>query len=319
MKKRIFLALIPCLLLILCSPLSYSGILLDRVIATVNNEVITWSELRRNIEIENKELLKGLSREEREAKIKEIEKPFLNMMVDLKLQAQDAQRLGLNVSPSETNSAINDIKRKYNLKDEDLIDSLEAEGLSLEEYKKRLTEQILLSKIVRVEVSDKIFLSEKEIEEYYEMNKEKYQKEEKVRIRQIFFLIKEGSSRSDLEARAEEVFQQINSGADFASLAGNLSEDASRQFGGDIGYISRGSVLKEIEDVAFSLNVGDVSRPFRSPKGIHIIKLEERIGSGNKEKIKEEIREILFQKAFKLKYEEWIKELREKAYIEIKL
>ncbi len=301
------------------SQYAYSAVLLDRVIATVNNDVITWSELRKSIEIENREFFKGLTDEEKEKKIKEIESFFLNSMIDMKLQIQEALKLGLQVSPQETNEAVADIKKKYNLTDENFIESLKAEGMSLEEYKTRLSEQILLSKVVRFEVRDTVPVTDKEIGEYYEANTGKYKKEEKVKIRQIYFALKDSSQKAEVEAKAEAILQRIKKGEDFAKLAGEFSEDESRQFGGDLGYVSRGSAIKEIEDEAFALKVGDVSKPFWSPKGLHIIKVEDRKESGFSEKVREEIKEILFEKAFKLKYEDWIKKLREKAYIEINL
>lgn len=319
MKKLIFLFLIHCSLFTIYCSLSYSAILLDRVIATVNNEVITWSELRKGIELEGKEFLNGLTDNEKEKKIKELEKIFLNRMVDMRLQIQEARKLGLDVSPSEANDAIADIKRKYNLTDEGLVESLKAEGLTLDEYRAQLAEQILLSKAVRYEIRNTILIPDKEIEAYYETNKEKYQREEKVRIRQIFFTVRDGLQKNEVEAKAEEVFQRIKNGEDFAKLASEYSEDVSKEFGGDIGYVTRGSVLKEIEDVAFVLKIGEVSKPFWSPKGIHIIKLEDRKEGSSIEKVREEIKEILFDRAFRLKYEDWIKGLREKAYIEIKL
>lgn len=319
MKKLIFLFLIHCSLFTIYCSLSYSAILLDRVIATVNNEVITWSELRKGIELEGKEFLNGLTDNEKEKKIKELEKIFLNRMVDMRLQIQEARKLGLDVSPSEANDAIADIKRKYNLTDEGLVESLKAEGLTLDEYRAQLAEQILLSKAVRYEIRNTILIPDKEIEAYYETNKEKYQREEKVRIRQIFFTVRDGLQKNEVEAKAEEVFQRIKNGEDFAKLASEYSEDVSKEFGGDIGYVTRGSVFKEIEDVAFVLKIGEVSKPFWSPKGIHIIKLEDRKEGSSIEKVREEIKEILFDRAFRLKYEDWIKGLREKAYIEIKL
>jgi len=335
MKKLIFLPrtrcspfTVYCLLFAICCSLftvhsspSYSAILLDRVIATVNNEIITWGEFRKNIELESKEFLRGIPENEQEKKLKEFEKFFLNSMIDIKLQLQEARKMGLYVSPSETDNAISDIKKKYNLTDEILTESLKAEGFPLEEYRMRLSEQILLSKVVRQEVRDNILIDDKEIEKYYEANKEKFQREKKARIRQIFFAadVKDSSQKIKIETKAEEILQRIKKGEDFAKLAGEFSEDASRQYGGDLGYVSHGSILKEIEDVAFALKVGEVSRPFWSSKGLHIIKSEDMIEGGNVEKVREEIKEILFEEAFKLKYEDWIKRLRENAYIEIKL
>lgn len=321
MKKLIFLAIIYCFLFTVLCPLSFSAILLDRVVATINGEVITWSELRKRIELENKNLLKDLTGEAREKKTNEIEAPFLNNMIDLKLQLQAARRLGFGVGIAETDAAVAEIMRKYNLTDESLAESLKAEGFDMEEYKNQLAEQILLTKVVRYEVKTSIVIGDKQIREYYEVNKEKYRKGEKVRIRLIFFEgdAKDNLQKTDIEAKAGEVMQMIEAGEDFAKIASEFSEDASKEVGGDLGYISRGSVLKEIEDVVFDMKSGEVSKPFWSSVGLHIVKLEDRTEGSEIKEIRDEIKGILFEEAFKLKLEEWVKKLREEAYIEIKL
>ncbi|MBI4699121.1 MAG: peptidylprolyl isomerase [Nitrospirae bacterium] len=318
MKKALFIIL-TALFILSGGPArqANSAILLDRVVAKVNSDIITWSELRKRIEIEDKDMLKGLTDEEREKRISLIEKPFLDSMIDMRLQIQEAHKLGIGVSSSETNDAVSDIRKKYDLTDESLAESLRAEGYTLEEYMKQLSDQILLSKVVRAEVRDTVLVPDKEVDEYYQTNKENIQKEEKVKIRQILFILRDSSQRADLETKAEEAIQRIKKGEDFSKMAGELTEDSNRQFGGDLGYISRGSVLKEIEDEAFSLKVGEVSSPFWSSRGLHIIKVEDKIGDAAIEKTKAKIREMLFEKAFKSKYEDWIKKLREQAYIEM--
>ncbi len=321
MKKLIFLAIIYCFLFtVLCLP-SFSAILFDRVVATINGEVITWSELRKRIELENKNLLKDLTGKDREKKINEIEAPFLNNMIDLKLQFQAARRLGLGVGLAETDAAVAEIMRKYNLTDKSLKESLKAEGFDMEEYKNQLAEQILLTKVVRYEVKNSIVIGDEQVREYYEVNKEKYRKGGKVRIRLIFFAgdAKDNLQKTDIEAKAEEVMQMIEAGEDFAKIASEFSEDASKEVGGDLGYVSRGSVLKEIDDVVFDMKSGEVSKPFWSSVGLHIVKLEDRTEGSEVKKIRDEIKGILFEEAFKLKLEEWVKKLREEAYIEIKL
>ncbi|TNF52620.1 hypothetical protein EP227_07080 [bacterium] len=317
MKKRILLSLILGILITIC-PTSYSAVLLDRIVAIVNNDIITWSELRGTIEMEARMVLEGLEGEAREQKIQEIRKTFLNTMIDIKLQIQEAQKAGLSVGSAETESAIADIKKKYNLTEDAFIESLRAEGLDIVGYKEKLSEQILISKVIRQEVSENIFISDSEVKEYYETHKEQYLRKERVKIRQIFFSRPEDDIlKSEIETRAEEVSRRIQDGESFERLAREVSEDASREFGGDLGYISRGSVLKEIEDVAFNLDIGEVSRPFWSTSGLHIVKLEDRIESSNRAEVKEKIKEILFEEVFQSKFEDWVKTLREKAYIKI--
>lgn len=296
---------------------SYGAVLLDRVVATVNDEVITWSELRNIIELEGGEILEGVSDEEREKKRRELEKSYLNRMIDMKLQLQEAARLRIVVSDTEAEEAINDIKKKYNMTDETLMESLKKEGFTLEEYRKNLSEQIILSKIVSKEVRARVFVSESDIEEYYEYNKEKYLDEDKIKIRQIFFSFPEDESmKSEIETRAQDIARRISDGEDFAKLAGEFSEDPNRESGGDLGYIKRGSVMKEVEEAAFALKPGGVSEPFWSPAGLHIIKVEDYIGGSAVKSIREDISNKLFEDFFRLKHIEWLKTLRENAYIE---
>ncbi|MBI5100150.1 MAG: peptidylprolyl isomerase [Nitrospirae bacterium] len=299
---------------------AHAAVLLDRVVAVVNNEVITWSELRNVISHEGKSFLEKVPENKKEEVKKELEKDFLNSLIDMKLQLQEARKKGLDVSKAEIESAIADIKNKYNITDEKLMNSLEAESLSLEDYRAKLGEQILLSKVVNFEVKANIVINDREIGEYYEANKDKLSSKEKLKIRQIFFAApKDNSEKPFVEVKAHEVIRRIDKGEDFSKLAGELSEDVSRQFGGDLGYISRGSVLKEVEDAALSLNVGEVSKPFWSSAGLHIIKLEDKIEAEGLDKVKDKIKEILFENAFESKYFEWKAGLKEKAYIEMKL
>lgn len=298
----------------------YGAVMLDRVVAVVNNEIITWTELRSVVALEGKEVLDRLPEDQKEEAIKEFEEKILYNLIDLKLQLQQARKIGLDLSDAEINSAIADIKNKFDLTDEVLLNSLKAEGLNLDEYKKKLGEQIMVTKIVNHEVKTNIVITDREIGDYYEANKNKFSKKEKRRIRQIFFPApKETSQKSFIESKAQEVIQRIKKGEDFSRLAAEFSDDNNRQFDGDLGYIRRGDVLREIEDTAFSLNVGEVSKPFWSPAGLHIIKVDDKVEAEGLDNVRDKIKEILFQQAFESKYIEWKAGLKEKAYIEIKL
>jgi parvulin-like peptidyl-prolyl isomerase len=228
--------------------------------------------------------------------------------------------MGLNVSEDEVNSAIRDIKAKFSMSEDVFMDSIKAENLTMRDYKSRLADQILLQKVVNFAVKDSIVISDKAIEKYYEDNKGQYGGIEKLKIRQLFFALPaDPSQNASVEKKALDFVNRINNGEDFAKLAKEYSEGPAREFGGDLGYISRGSVLKEIEDTAFAMQPGEVSKPFWSTAGIHIIKLEDRIAGGGIEKVSEKIRKALFQTAFESKLNKWRAGLREKAYIENKL
>lgn len=302
------------------SPISEGAVLLDRVVATVNDEVITWSELMGVIALEGRDYMQNRTDRTRQEKISDLEGPFLKNLIEMKLQLQEARRMGLDVGDAEIDNAVSDIRNKFDLDDVTFLESLKAEGLTMQDYRSRLGEQILLSKVVNFAVRNNIVISEKNIDEYYRANEEQFDGRERLKIRQIFFKGQNGSDQARaIEKKGREVLYRLKRGEDFAKLAKEISEDSSRDFGGDLGYITRGSALKEIEDAAYTLKTGEVSKPFWSEAGLHIIKLEDRISGSSIVKVKDKITEILFQKSFDEKYHEWKTGLRERSYIETKL
>ncbi|KPJ98015.1 MAG: hypothetical protein AMK71_12120 [Nitrospira bacterium SG8_35_4] len=322
MKKRCIVLFAAVIFMLIQGPYfrqADCAVMLDRVVATVNDEVITWSELMGVINSEGRRNLEDLPDAERQRRIRELERPYLNNLIEAKLQVQEARRQGLTVGDSEIDGAIAEIKKKFNLTDADFLDSLETERMTMIDYRARLSEQIMMQKVVNMEVKSKIIVSDAEIQEYYETNKKEFSESKKMKIRQIFFASPESESRRpDVESRAGQVYQRIAGGDDFEMIAMEYSEGPNRATGGDLGYISSGTALKEIEDTAESLGPGEVSRPFWSAAGLHIIKLEERVEGADLEKVKDTIKDRLMQKTFEAKYHEWIAELREKAFIEIK-
>ena len=320
MKKTIAAILI-FVTAFLFSPEAQSALLLDRVVATVNDEIITWSELMNTILFEGQEYLNSASDSSREEKIRELERPFLSRLIEMKLQTQEANAMGLKVSDNEIKNAMSDIMAKYNMTEEGFLASLAREGITIEDYSNGLGEQILIQKALNYAVKISVVVTDKEVEDYFNANRELYDNEtDRFRIRQIFFSMPtDGIGKEDIESRAQEIVQSMKNGESFAQLANEFSEGPGRRFGGDLGYINRGSAMAEIEEAADALDIGEVSVPFWSSAGLHIIKLEERVSAGGAEKARESIREKLFKKAYELKYHEWKTGLKEKAYIEIKL
>jgi peptidyl-prolyl cis-trans isomerase SurA len=303
----------------LCYP-AYAATLLDRVVAVVNKEVITWSELYKMMEYEAADRIRELDEQERMKIFKENEALFLEQLIDMKLQIQEAKRLGYEVTSEELNEAIENIKNKYSLTDGDFEESLKKEGLTFDEYKERLSEQILISKFVNRQIRNKIVISDAEVKKYIEANKEKFNDSEVLRIRQIFFKKPENEGdKRKIEENAHLIIQKLKEGEDFSMLAKEHSEDPSAKMGGDLGFIKKNLMAKEFIDVLSHINMGDFSKPFWTEKGLHIIKLEEKISGQNAEEIKEKIREQMAETKFLEKYKDYIKSLREKARIEIRL
>lgn len=295
---------------------AHASPLLDRVVAVVNKEVITWSELYKAMEFEVMSgEMKSVSDADKKKLFKESEAAFLEGMIDKKLQLQAAKRLDIDASREEIADAIEGIKKKYSMDDKEFQESLKKEGFSFDEYKKRLAEHIILSKVVGQQVRNKVVVTDEEVKQYMTKSTDT-----EYRVRQIFFRKPEkDADRNAVEARAEEVFQKVKGGEDFAMMALRYSEDPTGKVGGDLGFIKKEHLGKEFLDVISQMSLGDVSRPFWTIRGLHIIRLEEKVDARNMDEFKESVKKKLFEKKFNEEYRNWIRSLRERAFVEVRL
>lgn len=321
MQKKIRIMVPVVMIAFLCSSaVANAAILLDRVVAVVNKEVITWSELYKMMDNDASEQMKALKEDERMKVYKKNEALFLDKLIDFRLQLQEARRIGMSVSPDEVKEAVENIKKKYSINDQVFEESLKKEGLSLEEYKKSLADQILVSQFINRQIKTKIVVSNKEVNSYIAANKLSVNDNEAFKLRQIFFKMpKDDADKKAVEEKADLVEQKLKSGEDFSKLAAEYSEDPSGKSGGDLGYVKRELLAKEFIDVLSRMKTGDVSQPFWTDRGLHIIKLDEREAPKTEAELRESVKDKLSEEQFAEKYKGMIKDLRQKARIEIRL
>jgi peptidyl-prolyl cis-trans isomerase SurA len=299
---------------------SQASILLDRVVAVVNQEVITWSELYKSMESDASPQLREMKDEEKRKIFKENEATYLETLINLRLQLQEAKALGIGVSDEELKDGIESIKKKYGMSDAAFLDSLKKEGFTLEEYKRRLREQIVISKVVNQEIRSKIVVSEGDVDKYLAGHKELNDAGGAYRISQILFnKPKSDSEKMSVEEKAAAVLQKLKEGQPFAEMARQYSEDSTAAAGGSLGMVKSSQMMKEFVAVVAAMKPGEVSAPFWTERGLHIIKLDEVIAPKNGNEIKEEARTAAINSIFSERYKAWIKALREKAYIEVRL
>jgi peptidyl-prolyl cis-trans isomerase SurA len=318
MKSRISVAAIFCLVF---AAVSHGAVLLDRVVAVVNQEVITWSDLYKDMESDASPKLRELTPAERLEVFKKNESSFLDTLINFKLQVQEAKKLGLTVSDTEVTEAVDGIKKKYGMTDALFKESLKKEGFTFEEYTKRLRDQILVGKVVNQQIRSKILITDGEVRRYLEENKAlTVGSGEEYNISQIFFSNpKTNEGKAMVEEKAAEVMNKLKGGESFAELARTYSEDPSASVGGDLGFIKKEHLMKEFGEAVAKLKPGEVSEPFWSEMGLHIIKLEGIKPGKSEHEIMEEARKKLTEKIFERRYAAWIKSLREKAFVEIRL
>ncbi len=315
-----FLRLITGLtILMLFAASASASILLDRVVAVVDRDVITWSELYKTMEFELADKLAGLSPKEKKKRLKMYEKDFLEMLIDTKIQLNEAKRLNIGVSDKDLTSAINRIQLKYGLSKKEFLEALQKEGFTLQEYKKKVAEQIILSKLVNLEIRSKIIVTEGEIEEYIKTNGDSIDLSEGYRLRHIFFPAGTDEEKADARRKATKVMKLLDSGESFESVVRKFSEGSDASEGGDLGFIKKPDLAPEFLKVIEGLKVGEYSKPFWSGKGFHIIMLEGKSLPGSEASLKKKVRRILIQEKLKKSLKNYLRSLRSKVFIEVKL
>ena len=201
-----------------------------------------------------------------------------------------------------------------------MIESLKKEGFAFDEYKKKIAEQIILSRVVSQQIKSKIVVSESDVQKQMGEDKNILAEGEAYRLRQIFFKKPDSSNdRKAVEGKADAILKQLKAGEDFSALAQKYSEDPSRKAGGDLGFVKKRYMAKEFIDVVSRMKAGEVSQPFWTDRGLHIVRLEEKSEKHSEAELKESIRNKLIEKYFSEKYKSWLRGLRENAYIEIRL
>ncbi len=295
------------------------AMVLDRVVAKVNDEIITLSGLeeRMNAEINRYRQAGMMDKIPKEG----LRDQLLDRMVDEKLQIQDGKKLGMNVEEEQILKALDDIKKNNGIDDEQLVMMLEKESTTMEQYKDTIRRQILVSKVVGFQVKNRTKVTEKELRSFYMKNRKQFMLPPKVKARHILFILDDGLTDEQKEIKkktAAKVKQLLDGGAKFEDLAKEYSEDVSASEGGDLGYLERGKMVIDLENVIFSLKAGEVSGLVRTPYGIHIVKVDHVKPGGAKpfDEIRPLIERELSAKKFQTNYESYMRDLRKSAFIE---
>jgi peptidyl-prolyl cis-trans isomerase SurA len=296
----------------------------DRIVAVVNDEVITLSELNSAFEPFRANVAASGMGEERAKVLVENKMILLNRIIDNLLIEQQSRKAGIVIAEEELMSAIKDLLRRRNISQEDLQKALDREGTTLEMYKKGVRDQLMRIKLIQREIKSRVTVSDEEIGAYYLKHREDYEGKETVRIRQILLPLTTAEDRVEKEkirADADAIHKLLLNGEPFERLSAKYSQGSAAAAGGDIGYIEKGMILQEVEEVAFGLSLNQISGVIESPVGFHIIKVVDRRGAGlkNIESVREEIREKIDQGKMEKKFDEWLDALRAKSHIEIKM
>lgn len=316
------LAVLACFLVV-GSPL-LGGEVLDKVVAVVNDEVITQSELDillLPVYNQYKNLFAG---EKLVEKLSEARRSILNQLIEDRLVYQETKRLKIEVTEEEVNARYLEFKSRF--KGEGEAEKLLAEqGLTPAKLKERYRQQIAIRKLHQYYIRSKILVTPKDIQDYYQSHLAKFTQKERLKVKTITIRKSEASVRSkeaDPVARekAEEILRHLYAGEKFETLAARYSEDNKATGGGDLGVVQRGDLVEGIDMVLFNLKPGEISPIMETDMGFHIFKVvEKRPRQVNPfDQVRDDIHDFLFRKKSRERFGEWMKDLKKSAYITIR-
>jgi len=316
LQLKLFLTLI---FLIFSTPqLSFSEVV-DKVVAVVNDDIITLSEL----EAETSSLYQSIVRENSSGSVTEAldaaRNAALNSMIDQRLVQQRARQYNVSVSDEEVDGAFSQTRAKTGLSPAEFRQKLVESGLSEEQYRDKIHASILQSKLLSIDVRSKIVITDEMILDYYDENYTSRVEGDKYYLLQIGF--NAGDNLDEALKTTTRVHKLAVNGQDFKTLAKKFSELPSADDGGDIGIFALDEMAPFMIKAVENLQSGGISSIVETPSGYQFFKLlsgddSEIVVTATYEEVEEEISEILYNKKMEEAFQVWVKNLKDKAYIQ---
>lgn len=296
------------------------GVVVEDVIARVNDRIISRSDMERSIQQLAAENQQNHVPAEEAA---DRQKNLLRDMIDQQLLLSRAKELGLNAD-AEVIRRLDEIRKQNHLDSmEDLEKAAAQQGVSFEDFKANIRNSILTQQVVRDEVGRHIQMTQGTEQAYYDAHKNEFAQPEQVHLSEI--LIPTPADASDAvvaqaKAKADSIAEKIKAGADFADMAKQNSGGPTASQGGELGLFKRGGLAKVIEDQTFSLPTGGVTAPIRTRQGFVILKVidHQQAGVPPLKEIEPQIQEAIYMKQIQPALRAYLTKLREDAYIDIK-
>lgn len=285
-----------------------AGFMLDKVVAVVNSEVITWGGLYRAMEFEMASGMRAVPDDRKREIFKHNEAAFLEKMIAKRLQLQEVRKHGIGVTEAEVNATIEGIKEKYSLDDDTFVAAIKTEGFTQSQYREKLTEQLAIGRLLDMTVRGKLLVTDEELKEFAGGGDP--EADGFYHLRQMFFKATASGNTDEALKKATMALEELRAGGDFPEIAARYSEDpATARSGGDLGFVQRSKMAAEFSAALEGLMPGETAEPFSTSGGVHLIRVE----------TVKSLRDVLLEKRFQSRYVDWLRGLREKAFIEIRL
>jgi len=292
----------------------------NRVAGVIDGEVVTLRDLQDRAGEEWRRASALPAGPERDQATRRALRRAWDTLVAERLFRAQAATLQLEVSDAQVDGAIEDIKTRNRFDDTQLDLALAAQGLDRAAFKAQIRRELETMQVLNYRVRSKVKVTEEDLKNYYQTHPGAFGGVEELHVRHLMLPLATDATPAQLEAatgQGERLLQRLKAGEDFAALVREVSKGSD----GDLGWLRRGQVQKQLEDAFVGLKDGEVSGLVRAGPGLHLFKVEERRSSGGKgyEQAKEDIREILTQEQTSSYRDQYLSELKRASVVEVKM
>jgi len=285
----------------------------ERVVATVNNEAIFLSDLRKRAVPFLPQVAEAATETERMSRLKDLYEELLILLIDEQLIRQLATSSGIRVTNADVDNAIENIRLQNNMTEEQFKEAIDSQGFSYAQYRKDLKRQLIRLKVMNERVRSRVNVTEEEVRAGYEQRARGEGNEVRFHVSHLVVPVGEGASAIQVASKRQEA-ESLR-----ASLTPeNFNARAAQLGGGDLGWITQGDLPQELERALQPLNPGEISRPVRGGTGFHIFFLQDRqVGSDfpSYEEMKQELYREMLDSAMLRQEKIFLEEMRRKAVI----
>ena len=297
---------------------------IEEVVARVNSDVITRSEYVHSKE-ELRQELHQQNGDKADAMFASREKDVLRDLIDQQLLLQKAKDKGIT-GDTELIKRLDEMRKQMNLSSMDELEKAAKEqGVSFEDFKQNMRNQILTQLVIRDEVQPKIQVTKEEEKKYYAEHQKDFEHPERVRLSEILVGTEkvppgDQAGIAAVAQKAQELLEQVRGGAAFDEVARKNSDGPTAAQGGDLGYFKRGTLARELEERTFAMKAGDISDVVRTKQGFLILKVTEHepAGVASLKDVEPQIGDQIYYQKLQPALRDYLTKLREEAYIDVR-
>ncbi len=300
----------------------------EEIIARVNNQIVTRTEYLRS-----KDQLKQEAQQQDPANADKIvadrDKDVLRDLIDQQLLLEKGKDLGITAE-TEVIKRLDEMRKEMKLESmEDLEKAAAGQGISFEDFKQNMKNQIITQQVISKEVGSRMSISKEELQQFYDDHKSQMEQPEQIRLSELLVSTEkkdkdastdEAAQLAAAQAKAEELLAQIRKGASFEEIAKKNSDGPTAAQGGDLGYFKRGTLARELEDKTFAMKPGAVSDVIRTKQGFVILQVAEHQMAGVPplSQIEPKVQDAIYMQKLQPALRAYLQKLREDAFIDIK-